>query len=108
MLEGIVEQNQGLVVGLQHLHVVDALFPRLEVLGVAFEELNQTGVCIFMAFHLFQDGGHHQQGVFVVGVQQQGLGKVLQCRCVVLSEVIQHAQSDMASKKWASSSKHCM
>ena len=86
MLEGIVEQHQGLVVGLQRLHVVDAFFPGFEVLGVAFEELDQTRVCVFMALHFFQNGGHHQQSVFVVRVEQQGLRKVLQGGGVVLTK----------------------
>ncbi len=78
MLECIVEQNQRLIVGLQCLHVVDAFLPRFHVLGVAFQQLDKAGVCFLMAPHLLQNGGHHQQGVFMVGVEQKGLGHVLQ------------------------------
>ena len=90
VLEGIVEQNQCLFVRLKGLHVVHAFLPRFHVFGIALQQLHQAGVRFFMAPHFFQNGGHHQQGVFVVGILQQGCGHVFQSAFLISFQIFQH------------------
>ena len=104
MLEGIVEQNQCLFMRLKCLHVVHAFLPRFH--GQLRSNSCTRHVSASSWRPIFFKTGHHQQGVFMVGVLQQGCGHVLQRPSWFPFKSSSTPSPTWASRKCGSSSKH--